>query len=1105
MSELDQALSQYNKGTISTDSNSNELDKALSDYNNAQIDATSDNPELDKALRQYQGNQIKSAQPHPAMGVDADAFSSGVDRALHQFQASLAGSVETVSPKGSALESWAKGAVKQQQGLANLNGQSSVEHVSDIQWDSDKALQWGKNTIAGAVVNLPVPLAGAATGFLATGGNPLGAAGGLFLASLPQSVGEVENMMKDLAPDQDHPGVALAAGGAVASLNLLGVGKAITPYLAKEGAEALAKKAVASGMTKEAATNLIKQSTIAVAAAPVQAAIDYTASHEATDTDINGKELLQNMADAAVANAMILGTLGAGGKAVEKVRSSPYRANTGNKELIQGSALKKEEPVNSSEVGPVIPEKPQYTSEPITREAGPDTLPRMENVSVDKYLDMTQGRITDPVEPIAKLSLSGKEILDNIRRDRNSEGSVSEIVPIADREAILAAGWMDKLNPILRDKEHVETLIKPYLKGLDTETTRPLKELLGEIHSTAKTLGGLSIGEIKTYLPFVPDTVKILNDPEAFRQAMVDNSSDIDKAAVSKRVDSYLEMLQRSDPNPLGDKIDRVLRTSPSIEEAGKKVLAEDVEVKRQLRNGNPITPEYKHLEGNRVFSDVPQEVLMGFHRGGLEAVAGDLKEYVHRAAHRITMAESFGPRGHHLNSLILKAHYENLQGGRVDSSGNPLGLTTKEIDHIYNTYDAFNHQYGDGFKTKTEGAATGVLKTTAMTSVLALSTLNSLTDFLNLAVKGGITKTAVTMVPAIREFANSAVRLAFKDTPKSEVASMLAATGLTLDTGASAMLARMGDDSQTISFRNPLSKKTVNITPRAVQDAFFKVNFLTPWTQFTRTWAGSLAKVIMDEDLQVTRYADPSSRAYIAAKLRLADMGVNPDDFWRATSSEEQRRIQIRGMRSFVSDVVPEPGIADKPLWMSKKGYMSLLTMGRGYPTMFSNTILPALFNRFLPGGVGEAARARHTNSLHSMVAGSFLVGGFLTVGALQDALRQTVKQGTFDYQDDRSDEEYVFNILDKTLMPMSMSYLTSMYRAKAFGSSPIETVAGIVPTYTERLLEDGFNFMDAAVYDMTGIDRTKNGNPQSTIEALNKFLLDATPAGQFRKAIQE
>ena len=159
---------------------------------------------------------------------------------------------------------------------------------------------------------------------------------------------------------------------------------------------------------------------------------------------------------------------------------------------------------------------------------------------------------------------------------------------------------------------------------------------------------------------------------------------------------------------------------------------------------------------------------------------------------------------------------------------------------------------------------------------------------------------------------------------------------------------------------------------------------FLTQYTNFVRTWTAAAGlNMIQDQAKKVNRLKG-NKLAGLARELRENGMTVNDfkqivrlgkgkidilDDAFLDTryTKENGTSISVRDsivpwMRKITTDVALEPGVGNRPLWMSNPN-LQLLAQLKSFPILFSNTIMKRTMNQLNPNkctpGVTGAVQA--------------------------------------------------------------------------------------------------------------------------------------------------
>ena len=159
---------------------------------------------------------------------------------------------------------------------------------------------------------------------------------------------------------------------------------------------------------------------------------------------------------------------------------------------------------------------------------------------------------------------------------------------------------------------------------------------------------------------------------------------------------------------------------------------------------------------------------------------------------------------------------------------------------------------------------------------------------------------------------------------------------------------------------------------------------FLTQYTNFVRTWTAAAGlNMIQDQAKKVNRLKG-NKLAGLTRELRENGMTVNDfkqivrlgkgkidilDDAFLDTryTKENGTSISVRDsivpwMRKITTDVALEPGVGNRPLWMSNPN-LQLLAQLKSFPILFSNTIMKRTMNQLNPNkctpGVTGAVQA--------------------------------------------------------------------------------------------------------------------------------------------------
>jgi hypothetical protein len=422
------------------------------------------------------------------------------------------------------------------------------------------------------------------------------------------------------------------------------------------------------------------------------------------------------------------------------------------------------------------------------------------------------------------------------------------------------------------------------------------------------------------------------------------------------------------------------------------------------------------NIEGHRLF-DVSQDFYNRWSIGGNRGTDGwqSLRNYTEKAAHRFAGVEAFGKNGEVLNQKIRQAQQEMV------SNYNET-LSTADIKRLYDMVDAYDNAYSR-IEDPTWRKVATVSKTAINVTTLPLVVLGSLTEGFNIAAKTDVSTMVRASVNVLANAGKEIGRRAALMGPSERHltnATQMSQAGQTIRQSEASVLARLTDP---------------NMSDRAqkINNAFFKLNGLTYWTQYIRNVGAEAARLTIDEDINTIRNF-PNTGAADRASQRLLEMGLTYDEAKKLAPNsgapqQEKNALYGRAIDKFNRNVALSPSFSDRPLWMSNQK-MWMLSQLQGYPTMFTNAVLPMLLGKF-KGGVP-------TNVLD----GLFIVGGMSLIGGLQITTRDVVAGR----EPDREGLELVGESLNRYMAPKPINMMVNAINSSNYGRSPVETAAGPV-----------------------------------------------------------
>ena len=159
-------------------------------------------------------------------------------------------------------------------------------------------------------------------------GTVAGGVAGAFFPSLVLGVGETQMAIKEKAPEVEAPGVAFAAGGAIAALDSVLPGK-VGSRLAKsfgfDPASQIAEEVVSATLTqaaKKIAAQTVKGATTEGITESLQEAISEVSASYAVGQDVNVPDLVRQMIEAGVLGAVMGGGVAGSAEVISQYKTA---------------------------------------------------------------------------------------------------------------------------------------------------------------------------------------------------------------------------------------------------------------------------------------------------------------------------------------------------------------------------------------------------------------------------------------------------------------------------------------------------------------------------------------------------------------------------------------------------------------------------------------------------------------------------------------------------------------------------------------------------------------------------------------------------------------
>lgn len=985
-----------------------------------------------------------------AAPADPNSIGSAINRGIDTMQSNIGGTIATVGELTGSdyLKDYGTQMAEENAQEASQYGTPDVRSFADIQ-DIPSIGSFLKNNISEALPSMGAVMAGGAAG--AKAGSMFGAPGrmggaliGSFLSSMGINVGALNNQMKELDPEGSNPWTAVLGGAGLSVLDTAGAGVIAAPLLKHIGKDGAYQMLVQSGLPKQTAIEAVTQAGKHAAVSGVaegvtsgaQQALQDTIAYDAVGQVQRPEEFMDNLLTAAFAGS----AMGVGGGAV----SSGLNTMASNKDAA-GSAH----------------------TDPNAPSAAPTASEMEPRGTIRKAWDAMGNEATALLEPLAKASPIAREFSETFRADMSGERASGKTI-FEDQE-LQAGKWNTALDNIIEGKSNKEIhqIINDASMGVNTPEATALRDILNDVRAEASGRGGMSVGDIVNYMPFGLSRKKVespefLDDITPYFQ---------DRQAAEDAVANWLSETSDDTRGNTAPEVTRLVtqnQTTGAWEVDPRYRIQGDPDTLRGRFAQSDAVPKYGQLEESRSFGSVPQEILNKYTLNeSPKDLIQEIRDYFEGSSHRIAFTERFGINGEKANAMIASAVAEAQQNGKR--------VTKEEVDRMYDLVDAYNGMHGR-IKDPNIKKLAAVVSGGLVLSRLPLAGLSTLTEFSIPFAKAGPMTALGAVLPTVGEVARQATRSVFSSIPKSETGRLMSDMNHTLASATSLMADRVGAE-----VFNQYTQKAVR--------GMFLVNGLSILTHVDRVFATETAKRVYQNNLMDLASGLPFSSANGALKVaQLREMGVNVSsqaDALRlvspATPSEVlmANNVKTLAIRRFVDQTVLDPTFADKPMWMSN-GNVQMFGLLKGYPAAYGNIILPMMRRRLSPHFTGS-----WTNAGMGAAGVAFTLGLMMSLGYIQDELRQMAKFGGSSREDTRSEEQRMMDVLMQQ-MPLQASMIYDMLTAYRRGTTPAEVLLGpVAGAATEGALAAGKTIASF--------------NDDPSAGEIWKFLYKQTPARPF------
>tara|TARA_R110000737_G_scaffold5104_2_gene16499 strand:- start:11 stop:3031 length:3021 start_codon:yes stop_codon:yes gene_type:complete len=922
------------------------------------------------------GYNLGNYTPTP---LDPNTFSSGIGRGTDQMQGQLYSAVESLGEAFDmeALDIWG------QEGRIR-NSQEAVKYGNPVQFSEVKNLGdflgWTLSS-AGAMVPIVAANVAAATAGSLVGG-PAGTMAGIAAVNAPVNIGQQQVRMKELQGEEGELGaVELATAAGLTAIDFVGVTKLVTPFMkstimqsvkdfgqeaTKETVEkGLIKGGVSASIAKEAAQGAIVASSLNTAGTVISEVASLKAAGQEVDEDA-----LWGMAKEAAAQGALFGApFGSVGGYVK------YR-NTND--MLNGKVVDPATEVLKERnfLGKGWDKLTGHALKPIAHALTPTKSgTKIYNMFVNRAGDDLEGRHRDLNAELLDLNYKTEDIV----------------------KKYYGKDWQNKASD-------------DYNAGIKNEATNAISENYGRTFNKFVKAGVVKAkAKIKDYSPFRADKDAILKDDgKEFKEQLIADlkeSGKFNEKTFERSLAKFFRMLE-GDANPVSERFLKLTEEQFDAYAFNKKGKAD------LTARDKATTSTFGNVELQRMFPASQQfynRWSLGQNRG--TRFFENMKNYQAEAAHRLAAVEKLGVNGEKLNYLIIEHQKESFEAGG-------LPLDNNSIKRIYDTVDAYNRTYGK-ITNQTYSKFASSVKLTGTIAMLPLVTLSSLTEPFNIAMRTDMS-TLVNATMNVSALAGQNIaRRAFGQAPTDRHLSnksQASIGGQTLRQVDDALLQRI-DDPLSTRFGNKIAK------------GFFRVTGLTYWTHMMREISSEASRLMIQQDIRTldVRSLRESSEGQRASQ-RLSELGIGAEQIRTIKSGSRDARDTVIGkaVNRFNRDVVLTPSFSERPLWMSNQN-LWFLSQLQGYPTMFTNTVLPMLGKKLLGAPT-------------QVIDGLFIVGAMSAVGAAQLSMRDIVSGR----EDEREPAEHMIESLKRYMAPKPVSMLYDAYTAGKYGRSPIETFSG-------------------------------------------------------------
>lgn len=466
------------------------------------------------------------------------------------------------------------------------------------------------------------------------------------------------------------------------------------------------------------------------------------------------------------------------------------------------------------------------------------------------------------------------------------------------------------------------------LRG-DTDQSKEITKAASEIRKVLDEIGDDLVGygimdkPVKDYVPRMWDRKAILNNQDAFADALIKNEVTFTPKGAKKEV--------KIDRNNVDTFITEMLDIENRV----------DLGAKSSFFSSRTLN----------IADDLPFE---GFLDNNLDSL---LNSYTAQTSKSIAKTKVFGVR----DIRGFKELWVDQIGKEMKEAGQKA-FTPREQEAILDVYRTATgegvNRYGDGLQTGLDWYVVGT-----RLALLPLATVSSLTEIaINISKAGlknstkGFAKAFKTALTSVTD--DTVEDLMTKGLSRSEAFKEMNKVSIAMDQALADGAERLSGEALSSDWQ------------RKVNNTFFRVNLLDQWTKFVQLTSFTTAKELISDNLSKIAGAIDSPTARTKIQIgELTELGLDVDkalDWYRAGAKRSDDFYQndiLKAAGRYTNEVIlnPSPEAGIKPNLMSNPK-TSILFQLMGYPAAFTNVILKKFITDTVKDPVGNLPKIAST-----------------------------------------------------------------------------------------------------------------------------------------------